>query len=112
MSRTPEIYIMLIAFLITFLFIAFVYLVFFKFKAEVQRRVGNRLLLCRFTLISHLCHWPPLRHPILVERQSGATHDSAYPAPAGANPCHRCAGQAGYSGQEGTAALPVRPSPV
>src|SRR5208283_2694221 len=32
MSRTPEIYIMLIAFLITFLFIAFVYLVFFKFK--------------------------------------------------------------------------------
>src|SRR5208283_6246386 len=32
MSRTPEIYIMLIAFLITFFFIAFVYLVFFKFK--------------------------------------------------------------------------------
>src|SRR5271169_1205119 len=32
MSRTPEIYIMLIAFLITFLFIAFVYLVFFKLK--------------------------------------------------------------------------------
>src|SRR5271167_775030 len=32
MSRTPETYSMLIAFLITFLFIAFVYLVFFKFK--------------------------------------------------------------------------------
>ena len=57
-------------------------------------------------------HRPAVRDAGLRQRHGRSAHHPARPAPARADPRHRGAGRGQRSGEEGPAAVPVRPPPL
>ena len=78
--------------------------------AAVHHRLGCSVRLRRPAPADHLHDRAALRHATCHRGEGDPAHDPAHSPPAGADARHRRAGGAQRAGEEGAAAVPVRPS--